>query len=213
MAGRGIFAVSAGVGRTIHVRKPRAIPTARIYLQPMTSSGFTLFDTPIGRCAIAWREAGIVGVQFPEGGDDKSRARLIRRFPDLMEAPPPADVAAVIAQVRTLLTGEHVDLSDAPLDMSAVQPFERRVYAIARTIPPGQTMTYGQIAERLGDKLLARDVGQAMGTNPFPIIMPCHRVLAAGGKLGGFSAPGGTNTKQKLLAIEGYAPGGQPTLF
>jgi methylated-DNA-[protein]-cysteine S-methyltransferase len=179
----------------------------------MTSSGFTLFDTDIGRCAIAWREGGIVGVQFPEGSDDKSRARLHRRFPDLLETAPPPEIEAIIGQVRALLAGEHVDLSAAPLDMSTVQPFERRVYAIARMIPPGQAMTYGEIAERLGDKLLARDVGQAMGKNPFPIIMPCHRVLAAGGKLGGFSAPGGTNTKQKLLSIEGYAPGGQPSLF
>jgi len=179
----------------------------------MTSSGFTLFDTAIGRCAIAWRESGIVGVQFPESSGEKSRARLARRFPDLAETAPPAEIDAVIGQVRALLAGEHVDLSGADLDMSTVQPFEARVYAIARTIPPGQAMTYGEIAERLGDKLLARDVGQAMGRNPFPIIMPCHRVLAAGGKLGGFSAPGGTSTKQKLLAIEGYAPGGQPSLF
>jgi len=183
------------------------------YLHPMTNPGFTLFDTPIGRCAIAWRTTGIVGVQFPEGGDDKSRARLARRFPDLAETAPPPQIEYVIGQVRALLAGEPVDLSDAPLDMDTVQPFEARVYAIARAIPPGQAMTYGEIAERLGDKLLARDVGQAMGKNPFPIIMPCHRVLAAGGKLGGFSAPGGASTKQKLLAIEGYAPGGQPSLF
>jgi len=179
----------------------------------MTQSGFTLFDTDIGRCAIAWREAGIVGVQFPEGSDNKSRARLARRFPDLAETAPPAEIAAIIAQVRALLAGEPVNLSDAPLDLSTVEPFERRVYEIARIIPPGQAMTYGEIAERLGDKQLARAVGQAMGRNPFPIIMPCHRVLAAGGKLGGFSAPGGSATKQKLLAIEGYAPGGQPSLF
>ena len=119
----------------------------------------------------------------------------------------------MIAQVRALLAGEHVDLSGADLDMSTVQPFERRVYAIARTIRPGQAMTYGEIAERLGDKLLARDVGQAMGRNPFPIIMPCHRVVGAGGAMVGFSAPGGVQTKLKLLAIEGYAPGGQPSLF
>jgi len=179
----------------------------------MTPPGFALFDTALGRCAIAWRQTGIVGVQFPEGSDDKSRARLGRRFPDLAEAAPPAQIAAVIEQVQALLAGEPVDLSTAPLDMTTVGAFEQRVYAIARTIPPGQAMTYGEIAERLGDKLLARAVGQAMGANPFPIIMPCHRVLAAGGKLGGFSAPGGASTKQKLLAIEGYAPGGQPSLF
>ena len=90
--------------------------------------------------------------------------------------------------------------------------FNARVYAIARNIPPGATMTYGEIAERLGDKSLSREVGQAMGENPSPIIMPCHRVLAAGGKTGGFSAPGGVVTKLRLLTIEGAQPGG-PTLF
>jgi methylated-DNA-[protein]-cysteine S-methyltransferase len=97
--------------------------------------------------------------------------------------------------------------------MTQVPDFERNVYAIAREIPPGQTLTYGEIAEQLGDKLLARDVGQAMGRNPFPIVVPCHRVVAANGKLGGFSAPGGANTKLKLLAIEGAVPNGQPGLF
>jgi methylated-DNA-[protein]-cysteine S-methyltransferase len=179
----------------------------------MTSPGFSLFDTAIGRCAVAWRESGIVGVQFPESSDEKSRAHLARRFPDLAETAPPAEIEAVIGQVRALLAGEPVHLTGEALDMSVVAPFEQRVYEIVLTIPPGRAMTYGEVAERLGDKLLARDVGQAMGRNPFPIIMPCHRVLAAGGKLGGFSAPGGASTKQKLLAIEGYAPGGQPSLF
>jgi methylated-DNA-[protein]-cysteine S-methyltransferase len=86
--------------------------------------------------------------------------------------------------------------------MDAVEPFEQRVYEVARTIPAGQTLTYGQIATRLGDRLLARDVGQALGRNQFPIVVPCHRVLAASGKLGGFSAPGGVATKQRLLEIE-----------
>jgi methylated-DNA-[protein]-cysteine S-methyltransferase len=97
--------------------------------------------------------------------------------------------------------------------MARVSDFERQVYAIARKIPPGETLTYGDIAEKLGDKLLSRDVGQAMGKNPFPIVVPCHRVVAANGKLGGFSAAGGVDTKLKMLAIEGAAVGGQPDLF
>ncbi len=97
--------------------------------------------------------------------------------------------------------------------MARIEPFEKEVYAIARTIPPGETLTYGDIAEKLGDKLLARDVGQAMGKNPFPIVVPCHRVVAANGKLGGFSAAGGVETKLKMLAIEGAAVGGQSDLF
>jgi methylated-DNA-[protein]-cysteine S-methyltransferase len=114
--------------------------------------------------------------------------------------------------VIALLRGEPRDLADIVIDDARISAFNRKVYAIARTIPPGRTMTYGEIAERLGDKLLARDVGTALGENPTPIIMPCHRVLAADGKTGGFSAPGGVATKLRLLTIEGAQPGG-PTLF
>jgi methylated-DNA-[protein]-cysteine S-methyltransferase len=179
----------------------------------MTSTCFTLFDTALGLCALAWRDDTIVGVLLPEGGADRSRARLQRRFPDLAESPPTLLITDLIVRIRALLDGQPVDLTDAPVDMSVFEPFSRQVYEIARAIPPGQAMTYGEIAERLGDKLLARDVGAAMGKNPYPIIIPCHRVVAAGGKLGGFSARGGSTTKQKLLAIEGYAPGGQASLF
>ena len=111
-----------------------------------------------------------------------------------------------------LLNGERRDLNDVTIDTQALPAFNRKVYDIARTIPPGATLTYGEIAERLGDKLLARAVGQALGENPIPLIVPCHRVLAAGGKTGGFSAPGGVVTKLQLLTIEGAEPGG-PTLF
>jgi len=179
----------------------------------MTTTHFTLFDTAIGLCGLAWRGDVIVSVLLPEGGAEQSRARLQRRFTDLAESSPTPLINDLIARIRDLLDGKPVDLRDAPVDMSVFEPFSRQVYEIARAIPPGQAMTYGEIAEQLGDKLLARDVGQAMGKNPYPIIIPCHRVVAAGGKLGGFSARGGSATKQKLLAIEGYAPGGQPTLF
>jgi methylated-DNA-[protein]-cysteine S-methyltransferase len=111
-----------------------------------------------------------------------------------------------------LLRGELKDLSHVRIDLERVPEFNRRVYDVARTIGPGKTLSYGEIAERLGDRLLARDVGQALGQNPIPIIVPCHRVLAAGGKMGGFSAPGGAATKLRLLSIEGAQPGG-PTLF
>ena len=117
------------------------------------------------------------------------------------------------AAIRRLLAGEAVDLSAVPLDLSQTPAFHAKVYEIARAIPPGETLTYGQVAERLGDKLLARDVGQALGKNPWPIVVPCHRVVAAGGKLGGFSARGGVNTKLKLLAIEGAKAAAQADLF
>jgi methylated-DNA-[protein]-cysteine S-methyltransferase len=121
-------------------------------------------------------------------------------------------VQRAIDGIVALLAGQPRDLGDVQLDTAALSDLQRRIYEVARTIPAGATLTYGAIAERLGDRLLARDVGQALGENPFPIIVPCHRVLAAGGKIGGFSAPGGARTKLRLLEIEGAQPGG-PTLF
>lgn len=174
---------------------------------------FTLFDSPVGRCGIAWGEAGIVGLWLPEADDKKAKARLRRRHPDAEEAAPPPAVNTAIERIVALLSGERDDLGDLALDMARVSEFERKVYAIARAIPPGETLSYGEIAEALGDKALSREVGQAMGRNPFPIVVPCHRVVAANGKLGGFSAPGGVDTKLKMLAIEGAAVGGQPDLF
>ena len=179
----------------------------------MSSPAFTLFDTPIGRCGIVWGERGILGVQLPEGDDARAMTRLGRRFPYASEDVPPAGIQRAIEQIVVLLSGGPTDLSELALDMGCVGAFEKQVYAIARKIPPGETLTYGEIAERLGDKLLARDVGQAMGKNPFPIVVPCHRVVAAGGKLGGFSARGGVDTKLRMLAIEGAAVNGQPSLF
>jgi methylated-DNA-[protein]-cysteine S-methyltransferase len=176
------------------------------------NSGYTLFDTAIGRCGIVWSGRGIVGVQFPEGSDQATRKRLLRRHPDAREAAPPEAVERTIAGIVALLAGERQDLSDAALDWDAVPDFNRRVYEVARAIPPGSTLSYGEVAERLGDRGLARDVAQALGQNPFPMIVPCHRVMAAGGKTGGFSAPGGVRTKLRLLSIERAQPGG-PALF
>jgi methylated-DNA-[protein]-cysteine S-methyltransferase len=174
--------------------------------------GFALFETTIGRCAIVWSERGISGVQFPEGSEQATRNRLQRRFPNAREAAAPPAVRHTIAEITALLAGERRDLSDAVLDCAAVPDFNRRVYDVARAIPPGSTLSYGEVAERLGDRGLAREVAQALGQNPFPIIVPCHRVMAAGGKTGGFSAPGGVRTKLKLLSIERAQPSG-PTLF
>ncbi len=179
----------------------------------MSSSGFTLFDTAIGVCGLAWREAGIVGVLLPEVGGAPASSRLAKRYPDLAEAEPSTEIRAAIDAIVALFEGRAADFTGIRLDLSHAARFERRVYNIARTIPPGSVMTYGEIAERLGDKKLAREVGQAMGRNPWPIVVPCHRVLGAGGKMVGFSAPGGVATKARMLAIEGYYPGGQPPLF
>ncbi|MQA88534.1 MAG: methylated-DNA--[protein]-cysteine S-methyltransferase [Streptosporangiales bacterium] len=179
----------------------------------MTAHGFTLFDTAIGRCGIVWGGRGIVGVQLPEGSELAARARMLRRYPGAREAPPPPDVRRALDGVVALLQGEASDLSAVALDMERVPPFHRRVYEVARTIPPGATLSYGEVARRLGDPGLARAVGQALGRNPFAIIVPCHRVLAAGGKVGGFSANGGTGTKLRLLSIEGAQTNEAPTLF
>jgi methylated-DNA-[protein]-cysteine S-methyltransferase len=172
---------------------------------------FTLFDTAIGRCAIAWSERGIVGVQLPTRDDGATRGRLLHRHPGAREAAPPQEVARAIDGIVAVVAGERRDLADVVLDLSDVPEFNRRVYAVARTIKPGATLTYGGIAAQLGEPD-ARGVGEAMGQNPCPIIVPCHRVVAAGGKTGGFSAPGGAATKRRLLAIEG-ASADAPTLF
>ncbi|HKD29207.1 MAG TPA: methylated-DNA--[protein]-cysteine S-methyltransferase [Xanthobacteraceae bacterium] len=176
-----------------------------------TALFFTVFDTAIGRCAIAWSERGIVGVLLPQRDDRALRMRLLRRHTGAREATPPKEVARAIEGIVALVTGEPRDLSYVVLDLSGVPEFNRRTYAVARTIKPGETLTYGAIAARLGEPD-ARGVGEAMGQNPCPIIVPCHRVVAAGGKTGGFSAPGGAATKRRLLAIEG-ASADAPTLF
>src|SRR5438477_7793213 len=172
------------------------------YDRIMTANGFALFDTAIGRCGIAWGERGVTGVQLPEAGESETRMRMLHRFPAAGEAPPPPEVRQAVEGIVALLRGDETDLSSIPLDMESVPEFHRRVYEAARTIPPGQTLSYGDIARRLGAPGAARAVGQALGRNPFPIVVPCHRVLAAGGKIGGFSAHGGTETKRRMLAIE-----------
>ena len=173
---------------------------------------FALFETAIGACAIVWTARGICGVQLPEVDAAATRARVTQRYPNAREAAPSPETQHAIDGIVALIAGEPRDLADIVIDDAAISEFNRKVYAIARAIPPGQTMTYGEVAERLGDKQLARAVGQAMGENPTPIVMPCHRVLAANGKAGGFSAPGGVVTKLRLLTIEGASPNG-PTLF
>jgi len=173
---------------------------------PRTSirNSFCLFPTAIGSCAIAWSDRGVTSVWLPEQTDRETSARVARRFPQSLESTPPPFVAHAIAGIVALLEGESRDLTDVPLEFDdSVPEFHRRVYDVARTIKPGTTLSYGEIAARVGDPDSARAVGQALGRNPIPIIVPCHRVLAADGGTGGFSAPGGTATKLRLLAIEG----------
>lgn len=170
-----------------------------------------LFDTPLGRCAIAWSAQGIVGVQLPEAVG-RERSRMLQRFPDAIEVPPPRDVQDAIQRITSLLEGAAADLGPIALDMRDVPEFDRLVYAAARRIPRGATRSYGEIAAEIGDPGSARAVGAALGRNPFPIVVPCHRVLAAAGWPGGFSAHGGVRTKMRMLEIEG-APGNKEFNF
>jgi methylated-DNA-[protein]-cysteine S-methyltransferase len=168
----------------------------------MTATGYALFDTAVGRCGIVWGAHGLLCVQLPAARPSETRARLLQSFPDAVASPPPPVVQRAVDRIITLLRGEAADLSQIPLDMTGCPPFHRRVYELAREIPTGATLSYGELAARLGSPGSARAVGQALGRNPFAIVVPCHRVLAAGGKVGGFSAPGGTTTKLKMLRIE-----------
>ena len=173
---------------------------------------FTLFETAIGCCGIVWSDRGNAGVQLPERSEAATRNRLMRRFPAAREGAPTAEVRRAIDDIVALLGGERRDLNHVTIDIGAAPEFHRRVYEVARRIPAGATLSYGEVAERLGNRDLARDVAEALSENPCPIIVPCHRILAAGGKPGGFSAPGGVATKLRLLTIEGAQPEG-PMLF
>jgi len=172
--------------------------------------GFTFFDTALGRCAIAWGERGIAAIELPASQDEATLRRLRRALPGVREQPPTPAVADAIGAIVRLFEGEPDDLATIVLDMDEVPEFHRRVYDLARTIPPGETLSYGEVASRLGEPGAAQAVGRALARNPFPIVVPCHRVLAANGALHGFSAPGGLDTKRRMLAIEGA---GAPTLF
>lgn len=174
---------------------------------------FTLFDSPIGLCALVWQGETIIGSQLPERDEDAARRRLGRRFPDAHEAPAPGFIRAAMAEIVALLSGEMRDLSHLPIALDTVSTFNRSVYDIALAIPPGETLTYGEVAARIGEPGAARAVGVALGQNPFAPIVPCHRVLAAGGRTGGFSAQGGVETKLRMLTIERAKTSADPGLF
>lgn len=169
----------------------------------MAGRGYTIFDTGIGRCGIAWSHAGIVGVQLPEAREIETRRRLFRLYPDAREQRPPEDVETAIEGIVALLRGEPAELSDVTLDLSGILAFNQRVYAFTRSIPRGETLTYGEIAARLKLSGAVHSVAQALARNPFVIIVPCHRVLEAGGYADKISPNGGVISKRRLLSIEG----------
>ena len=175
--------------------------------------GWALFPTPLGRCGIAWSERGIVGLALPGRSDTDTAERLAVRLPGAAAAEPPPAVRRAIGEIQSLLAGRPADLAGIPLVLDGVPPFHRRVYAEVRRISAGTTATYGELAARLGAPGAARAVGQAMARNPFPIVVPCHRVLGGSGGIGGFSAEGGAETKRRMLALEGVTrPSGQVRL-
>lgn len=176
-------------------------------------SHYAVFETAIGWAGVAWGDNGLIGAYLPENDPAVVRTSFARKFPGATEATPPPSIASVVERIVALMRGDKVDMSDAPLDWTRVPEFNAKVYEITRRIPPGETLTYGQIAVQLGDRLLAQQVGGALGRNPWPIVVPCHRVTAANGKLGGFTARGGAQTKLKLLAIEGASAAAQTDLF
>ena len=170
--------------------------------RPVPSYG--LFETAHGIAAIAWRANGIVSFRLPASSPEATERAVLRQLPDAIAQEPPPDMAATIAVAQRYFDGEKVDFSGVPVDLGAQQPFFTRVYETVRRLGWGQTTTYGAIARELdAGPEAARAVGQAMASNPIPLIIPCHRVLAAGGKVGGFSAPGGSTSKLRMLAIEG----------
>ncbi|HUK01023.1 MAG TPA: methylated-DNA--[protein]-cysteine S-methyltransferase [Steroidobacteraceae bacterium] len=169
----------------------------------MTAPLYAIFPTSIGTCGILWSGRGILGVQLPESNETALRARIVRRYPQARAATPDTPTAAAITRITALLAGAHDDLGSLALDYTGISEFERDVYEAARRVGPGSVSSYGELAARVGDRHASRAIGQAMARNPFPLIVPCHRILAADGGLGGFSARGGTSTKQRLLEIEG----------
>jgi methylated-DNA-[protein]-cysteine S-methyltransferase len=169
----------------------------------MAGRGYSVFDTMIGRCGIAWGDSGILGVQLPEAREIETRRRMLRQYPDARELRPPLDVEIAIEGIAAMLRGEAADLSDATLDMTGIHAFDVRVYDVTRTIPRGETRTYGEIAAKLRASGAVHSVAQAIARNPLMIIVPCHRVLEAGSYADRISPNGGAISKRRLLSIEG----------
>jgi len=179
----------------------------------MAGRGYSVFDTTVGRCGIAWGHAGVVGVHLPEAREIETRRRMLRQYPDARELRPPPEVEMVVEGIVALLRGQPADFTDIALDMQGISPFNRRVYDFTRTIPRGETLTFAEVAKRLGASGASHAVGQAIVRNPFTILVPCHRVLPAAGEADGFCANGGVVSKRRLLSLEGALAGKAPTLF
>jgi methylated-DNA-[protein]-cysteine S-methyltransferase len=180
-------------------------------------SEYLIFETIGGFCGIAWNNAGITRFQLPTKGAEAAERMLLRRLPGAKPGAPTPEVVEAVAAVKRYFEGEKTDFSAVKLDLGDQGAFFKQIYAAARQVAWGRTTTYGLLAKELGaGPEAAREVGQAMAKNPVPLIIPCHRVLAAGGKIGGFSAPGGSAAKVRMLELEGFhvepPEGPQPSL-
>ncbi|WP_307117066.1 methylated-DNA--[protein]-cysteine S-methyltransferase [Sphingomonas kyeonggiensis] len=185
--------------------EPVANGGSRADLCTMTGERFySVFETVAGFAAIGWNARGINSFRLPAGTAHEAERALLRRLPDARLASPPPQVQAVIDDALRYFAGARVDFAQVPVDLGQQEPFFERVYTAVRALGWGETATYGAIAKLLdAGPEFARDVGQAMAANPVPLIVPCHRVTAANGKIGGFSAPGGSLSKARMLEIEG----------
>jgi methylated-DNA-[protein]-cysteine S-methyltransferase len=179
----------------------------------MLGRAYTIFDTAIGRCAVVWGEAGIVGVQLPEAREIDTRRRLFQLYPEARESKPPPNSEVAIEGMVSLLHGDAADFSDVTLDMRGIHGFDQRVYQITQRILRGETLTYADVAARLGSPSAVRSVALALARNPFVVIVPCHRVLEAGGYADRMSPHGGLISKRRLLSIEGAVSSNSKTLL
>jgi methylated-DNA-[protein]-cysteine S-methyltransferase len=179
----------------------------------MAGRGYSVFDTGVGRCGIAWSDAGVVGVQLPEAREIETRRRLFQLYPEAHEMRPPLNVEIAIEGMVALLRGQPADLAEIALDMNGIPNFNRRIYEFTRTIPWGETRTYGEVAAGMRMPSAVRAVAQAIGKSPFMLIVPCHRVLEAGHYADKISPNGGSISKRRLLSIEGSISPGGKTLF
>lgn len=173
---------------------------------------YHLFETAAGFAAIGWNDKGISSLRLPAASAHEAERSLVRRFSMALPTEPPPAVRAVVDAVVRYFAGERVDFAAVPVDMGEQSLFFEQVYAFVRKLGWGEATTYGAVAKALGaGPEFARDVGQAMANNPVPLIVPCHRVTGAGGKIGGFSAPGGSTSKAHMLALEGVSIEAAPT--
>jgi methylated-DNA-[protein]-cysteine S-methyltransferase len=172
------------------------------------ASGHAILDTAMGFMGLAWNEAGLTRLCLPEKTSLAIERRLHAHGPASVQAP--AWVAALIAAIHTYTAGDRVEFAGVPVDLAGIDDFRLAIYAETRKLAYGETATYGELAGRAGHPGLARETGAALGANPVPLVIPCHRIIAAGGRIGGFSAPGGSTAKARMLAMEGVRVGPPP---